>query len=230
MATTLNKTSSYCRVLDGLGNAVTSTGGALDVAIPGSLVVTQSTHDNLNVNANLQVADADLAYGQAAKAASLPVTLASDQGDLSVTQSNCNANLQVADVDLAYGQATKALSLPVAIASDQDSLDTALVSVPTVGTQNNAFSNASPSASGTSAIIDCQYVKTVDVFGANTTGSGNLVVQISQDGTTFCDTYYMAYVSDATDFHTSVTVGARYLRLKVDAAMTGLNVTVAGKA
>lgn len=48
--------------------------------VGGGLVVGSATHDNFNVNANLQIANTDLAFGQAAKAASIPVTIASDQG------------------------------------------------------------------------------------------------------------------------------------------------------
>lgn len=39
----------------------------------------QATHNNFNCNANMQIADTDLAFGSANSAASLPVVLASDQ-------------------------------------------------------------------------------------------------------------------------------------------------------
>ena len=44
--------SEYVRLLDGSGNSILSSGGALTVDIGGS-DVTSATHDNFNVNANI---------------------------------------------------------------------------------------------------------------------------------------------------------------------------------
>ena len=235
MSLSLSKQSSYVRLLDGTGTALTSTTGVLDVNVSTALEVTQSTHDSLNCNATLQISNADLAFGQTTKALSLPVTVVSDQGNLAVSQGthdslNCNATLQIADTDLAFGQAAMAASLPVTIANNQSALDTAVTVIPTAGTQNNVWNNATVVLDEVSSAIDCQYVKHVDIFGINTTGVGNLTVQMSQDGTTYYDTGTWVFTSDATDFHGSLSVGARYIRLKASIAQTGLYCTVAGKA
>ena len=55
-------------------------------SIAGTVTATQSTHDNFNCNANLQVNDSDLSLGQYVMATSLPVAIASNQSRLNVAQ------------------------------------------------------------------------------------------------------------------------------------------------
>jgi len=73
----LRNEESYVRLLDGSGLALTSTGGSLNATFGGD--VTSALHDSFNVNATLQVKDADLNFGQAVSGSSLPVVVASDQ-------------------------------------------------------------------------------------------------------------------------------------------------------
>jgi hypothetical protein len=71
------------------------------VGITGNVTVVQTTHDNLNANANIQVGDADVGNAN-------PVPV-SDAGDsLTVDQPthdnlNANANIQVGDADVSVG-------------------------------------------------------------------------------------------------------------------------------
>ena len=80
----LKNEHSYLRLLDGSGNAITSSGGMLDVGATFAGDVTSATHNNFNCNANLQISDVDLAFGQGLMTASLPVCIASDQSSLTV--------------------------------------------------------------------------------------------------------------------------------------------------
>ncbi len=160
--------------------------------------------------------------GQKAKAASLAVTLASDEDDV---------NIAAAQLPASLGAAAPGASLSVV----QDttggwSVDSTLQNVPVAGSQNNAWNNASPAINGTSTAIDCQYSKEVDVFGKNTTGDGVLTLQLSQDNVTYYDSAYSVNVSAATDFHGHFCLGARYVRLKSSVGMTALYATVAAKA
>lgn len=75
--------------------------GAGVTSVAGTVTAVQTTHDNLNVNANIQVADTDVANGN-------PVPVSDAAGTLTVDQAthdnfNANANLQVANVDVANG-------------------------------------------------------------------------------------------------------------------------------
>ncbi len=86
----------------------------LDVNADGSInsVVSQSTHDNLNANANLQVGDADVDNAN-------PVPISDAGGTLTVDQSthdnlNANVNLQIGDVDVDASN-----PVPVEMVSDQ---------------------------------------------------------------------------------------------------------------
>jgi hypothetical protein len=92
--------------------------------IAGAVVANQGTANAVPWNENLtKVGGAEIALGQAAKAASLPVTIASDQG-------NIPENLaQVGGAAIALGQAAKAASLPVTIASDQGNIPENLAQV-----------------------------------------------------------------------------------------------------
>ena len=74
---TIHNKESYVRLLDSGGTDLTST-------VPGSLDVGSSLHDNFNTNANLQISDVDLAFGQVTMSSSLPVTIASDQSAVEV--------------------------------------------------------------------------------------------------------------------------------------------------
>lgn len=76
--------SKYMRLQDGSGNAISSSAGALSVDL-GASDVTSATHNNFNVNANLQISDIDLAFGQALMTSSLPVAISSDQSALNVS-------------------------------------------------------------------------------------------------------------------------------------------------
>jgi len=91
----------------------------------GIMEVVQDTHDDLLCNATMQIADADLAFGEAAMAASLPVVIANNQtavpvsdgaGSLTVDQAthgnlNANANIQVSDVDVGAANPVPVMSM-----------------------------------------------------------------------------------------------------------------------
>lgn len=104
--------------------------------------------------------------------------------------------------------------------------DVAVATVPVVGTHANAWDAASTGVGGTSTAVDCQYVSQVAVFG-DTSGASTLTVQLSQDNSNFYDSE--TTISADGDFGTTVSVGARYVRLHSSADVTA-TATIAGKA
>lgn len=127
---------------------------------------------------------------------------------------------------VSKGQSTMSGSLPVAIASDQSVIPVRPVPV---GSEGNAWSAASVSSGGNSNVIDLQYVDTVTIMG-NVSGNVNpLRIQASMDNTNF---YTITTISaTAGNFGTTITFGARYLRLQSGqggAAVT-ITATVTGK-
>ena len=131
MSTAHSEKSLYARLLDGSGTALTSTGGALDVSSTLSGDVTSATHDNFNCNANLQISDTDLAFGQAAMVASLPVVIASDQSTLVVGDGGSSLTVDATALDI------RALT-------NADVVRGELTVVPVVGSQGNLWSGATP--------------------------------------------------------------------------------------
>lgn len=104
-------------VLNAINTTVTSLDSKISscdtgsvVISSGTTVVTQSTHDSFNCNANLQVNNSDLAFGQYAMATSIPVAIASNQSRLNVAQTSSsaytNSNLNDTGV-VAYAFACK---------------------------------------------------------------------------------------------------------------------------
>ena len=105
----LKNIESYARLLDGSGNILSSTAGALNTTFSGD--VTSSTHDNFLCNATMQIADVDLAFGQALAAASLPVVLASDQTALPTQVTGTHANASNAQTTAAPNEDSTAVDL-----------------------------------------------------------------------------------------------------------------------
>lgn len=202
----LQNKASYSRLLAGDGTEITDTSGKLDVNIA-SGQVSQTTHDSFNCNANLQVNDTDVGAGN-----KVPI-----EGTVSNTTHdsfNCNANLQINDTDV--GTSNK---VPV-----EGTFNPAVV-----GTQANAFSSASPLSGGTSSSVDCQYVKRISVFGIESTASPTITIQVSQNDTDWYDSHHSLYTTANVDFYAEFDIGARYIRLKVDANCSSITATVAGK-
>ena len=127
---------------------------------------------------------------------------------------NCNANLQVGDADVSSSN-----KVPVS----------GTFNPATVGTHANAFNSASPTIDGTSATIDCQYVKRISVFGQESTASPTITIQVSQDDINWFDSNHSLYTTGGSDFYAEFEVGARYVRLKVSATCTAITATIAGK-
>lgn len=114
--------------------------------------------------------------------------------------------------------------LPAAL-SALGNLKTAVLEIPTVGTQGNAWSAVAVGAGGTSAAIDTQNCSQLSVFG-NVSGATTLTVQFSQDNVNFYDSG--TTTAPSANFGINVSVGARYIRLKSSAAVT-ITATIAGK-
>lgn len=98
------------------GSKIIITDGTDDMEInaDGSInaVASQTSHDNLNANANIQVGDADVSNAN-------PVPMSDGGGSITIDQAahdnlNANANLQVGDVDVSESN-----PVPVVVASDQ---------------------------------------------------------------------------------------------------------------
>lgn len=105
--------------------------------------------------------------------------------------------------------------------------DVVIGSVPVAGAHANAWNAAAVAADGVSAVIDCQYQRTISAFGT-VDAATTIKVQVSQDGTNFYDSGSEAVLAGAGDFHITLDTGARYVRLHSSAAAT-ITATVAGK-
>jgi len=98
----------------------------------------------------------------------------------------------------------------------------------TAGTHANAWNAELEIVDGTSASVDLQFSDTASVFGV-ADGPANITVQFAQDNTNFADTNII-FTAGGVGFNWggSFLVGARYVRLKTNAAVT-LTGTIAGK-
>jgi len=202
---------SYVRLLAADGTAITETAGALDVNLVNSISVDLSANGD---SVQIYGANGGVKY---------PV-LTDTAGRIAV-----DATLQISDVDLLLGPAVKATCLTVVLATDHPDVSVTVRTMPTVGTHGNLWNGASPLLGTDSTAIDCQWVKSLDIFGQNTTGTGNLEVHVSQDNVIFYDTGHRIVTIDATPFFGHFDLGARYVRMRTDVGQTGLTATLAGK-
>lgn len=85
-----------------------------------------------------------------------------------------------------------------------------------IGVQGNAWSAASVSSNGLSAIVDTWSLPFVTVFG-NTSTSVTITVYGSMDGVNF---YTLATISANGDFAANYTSAARYFQLQSSGAAT----------
>lgn len=254
MSKTLYHSSAYSRMLDGSGNSISSTGGALDVSF--GTDVTSATHDNFNVNANLQINNADLAFGETIMSSSLPVVLSSDHSTINVSDSIAQVDLSTIagavsgsemQVDLVgslpagsnnIGDVDIASALP---AGDNNIGNVDIVTLPVVGSHNNCAPPSTLTGSDSwdySTAVDCQYQTKISAFGSvNPDTTITIKFQQSQDNTNFYDTgvTWFSVETTAHDFYLSLdNAGARYYRLgykEADASPTLTNGvgTIAGK-
>lgn len=105
--------------------------------------------------------------------------------------------------------------------------------VPVVGTQANAWSaSATISAGATSNAIDLQYNYQISFFGTVTnTASITLTLEVSQDNSNWYTTTASLTVTAGTtsNFHSSETTAARYVRLSASGVSATITATIAGK-
>jgi len=95
-----------------------------------------------------------------------------------------------------------------------------------VGVHANAWNNTAVVNGTTSAVVDCQYVTNLTIFGTVSANMNPLRIQASQDNVNF---YTITTVSIATgNWGTSLPFGARYCRLQATAGVT-ITATIAGK-
>jgi len=90
LATSANQTTANASLSSIDGKVTACNTGAVVVA-SGTTEATQTTHDNFNCNANLQVNNSDLSLGQYLMATTLPVAIASNQSRLDVAQPTSSA-------------------------------------------------------------------------------------------------------------------------------------------
>ena len=235
--------SEYARLMDGAGNSITSTAGAIDVAIAGTgMDVTQSAHDSLNCNANMQINDADLAFGQSTMAASLPVAIASDQGSLTVDSTSFDirpltnadvvsveaTSLDVRPLTSADTVTVEATALDVRALTNADVVSAECTSFPSASA--TLWSAAAAGAGASSASLDTQNCGKVAIFGNCGTDTPTLTVQASNDDATWYDSYLQAFPDGTNDFYADATAfPARYLRVKTDSALTSITLLAAAK-
>ena len=135
---------------------------------------------------------------------------ATDLAAIEVLQTGGNASLSACATDLAAIEV-----LQTAIKSRLDG--TLSVSAPTLSTTSAVLENAtsvSNSATETTASTDIAGVRRVAFFGALDDSSGNLVVEVSADNSTFFDnTEQTIYISNGNFFKT-MDIDARYVRVK----------------
>jgi len=234
MSQSLINTSSYVRLLDASGNSINSSSNALDINV--TTDVKSAVYDNFNCNANMQIADTDLTFGQAVMNASLPVVIASDQSAINVTNAtasdfNCNATMQISGSDLALGQAVMASSIPVTIASDQSAINVSLSGMPynTAVLYASGSSGASLIGGSTSASFDTNNCSQVAIFGNIGTGTGTLTIQTSIDNSVFYNSNLTVSVA-AGNFYLKFDCPARYIQIVNNNAITAIDLVVSCKA
>lgn len=209
MTHVLKNEQAYVRLLDSSGNGLTSSGGVLNVGASFSGDVTSAAHDSFNVNANLQISNTDLAFGQGLMTASLPVCLASDQSALAVS----------------------ATDLDIRALTNSDVVTSEVSVVPVAGTHANA-SNAQLTAGANedSTAVDAQYVSKLVAFGV-VDQACTISLFCSQDNSNYYDTGVDAVLSGAGDFYISLPdAGARYYKLRYSAAGTTVTASICGKS
>jgi len=119
------------------------------------------------------------------------------------------------------------LTLPELPSGTNNIGDVDIATVPVIGVHANAWNNIAVGIGGTSAVIDCQYQRTISAFG-NVSAATTIKVQVSQDGTNFYDSGSEQVLAGAADFHITLDTGARYIQLHSSAAAT-ITATTAGK-
>lgn len=97
-----------------------------------------------------------------------------------------------------------------------------------IGTHGNAWNAATVSSGNNSAVIDCQYVRTISIFGNSSNNLNPMRVQASMDNTNW---YTLTTFAISTgNFGTTIDFGARYLRLQSGQGTNfTVTATVAGK-
>jgi hypothetical protein len=133
---------------------------------------------------------------------------------------------QFGSTNLSTGVGASGAGIPrVTVANDSsikitDGTDTLLVNtdgsisaVPVpIGTHANAWNAATVSSGGNSTAIDCQFVRTISIFGNSSGNLNPMRIQASQDNTNW---YTLTTFSISTgNFGTTIDFGARYLRLQ----------------
>lgn len=208
---TLSKAQNYVRVLSSTGATSlsvsdTTTHTKLDT-IDTTLNGTLSVSDGTTQTTLSQINDKTPALGQALKASSVPVTIASNQdtlqvqdtssqsvltdiktaveGTLAVSDSTAQSTLSTISGKIpALGQATMANSLPVAIASNQGSLtvsdSTAQSSLSAIDTKLGGTLLTSSALTAIRATGDCYFG--YSSRDTNAVGSGSLVYLINASG------------------------------------------------
>lgn len=189
------------------GSAVTQ-----PVSGTGSFTVAQSTAASLNTTATIQATtgtslaadqtnselrvsnyvtkttagDTALTLGQATKANSLPITIASDQGNIAQNLA------QVGGSAIALGSALSASSLPVVVASDQASISVKQGVGASAGTNWRMAGDFTEQTGLSAGSLNADLVAAVDVSAykwgsvqATGTWSGTLTVQGSNDNSNF---------------------------------------------
>lgn len=217
--------SEFCRLLDGAGNTIGSTAGALDVAIAGTgMTVTQSTHNSLNCNANMQINNADLVFGQAAMASSLPVAIASDQGSLTVDSVAFDIRA-LTPADVVTVTATALDVRPMT------SADVVTAECKHPEASGILWNGAAPTVGTSSASLDTRYCSKIAVFGNCGTDTPTLTLEASNDDATWYDTFHQIYPDGASnDFYLETTGwAARYMRVKTDATLASITLAAAAK-
>lgn len=109
-----------------------------------------------------------------------------------------------------------------------NAIEVAVAAQPSAGTHANAWSAAAVAAGGISASLDTQSTSTVSAFG-NVNAATTITLQVSQNNTNWYDTGHSQVLAGSGDFALTVTIGARYVRLKSSAAVT-ITATLAGCA
>jgi hypothetical protein len=96
-----------------------------------------------------------------------------------------------------------------------------------IGAPANAWNATVVGANATSGAIDTLDAANVSAFG-HVSAATTITVQVSEDNITFYDTGSTSVLGGASDFHISLTSGAKYVRLKTLNAVT-VTATISAK-
>jgi len=184
MTRLLSSNESYTRLMTSDGESISHTNGVLEVSVAS---LTNSNHDDFQVNANLQISNADVGELNPVHVALVsPSTIA-------VTDNNSSLTVDATDFDIR------------ALSYSEDAVK-ALPQTNDATLYNNILTE------NDSASIDSLYCRLISFVG-EVDGAITFNIEISTDNTQFYGSGTQIIVSGAGEFHANFETAFRYVRL-----------------